>query len=119
MQRLSITQRVALIVGLLVLSIVGVVAIQAVSFRQSKIQERQDKLHDMVTSVVGVMNFYAGQVAAGKMNEPQAQDVVKAAARAMRWGEGNYYGIYQYDGVTLVHSNAKFEEIGRASCRER
>ena len=38
MQRLSITQRVALIVALLVIAIVGVVSMQAVSFRQSMIQ---------------------------------------------------------------------------------
>ena len=113
MQRLSITQRVALIVGLLVLSIVGVVVMQAVTFRQSMIQERQDKLRDMVTSVLGTMKYYADQVAAGKMALPEAQEAVKIAARTMRWGEGNYYGIYQYDGVTLVHSNPKFEGVNR------
>jgi methyl-accepting chemotaxis protein len=118
MQRLSITQRVALIVGLLVLSIVGVVAIQAVSFRQSMIQERQDKLHDMVTSVLGMVKFYDGQVAAGKLSLADAQEAVKVAARAQRWGDGNYYGIYQYDGVTLVHSNPKFEGVNRIDTRD-
>jgi methyl-accepting chemotaxis protein len=113
MQRLSITQRVALIVALLVLSIVGVVAMQAVSFRQSMIQERQDKLHDMVTSVLAMVKYYDGQVAAGKMTLPEAQDAVKVAARTMRWSDGNYYGIYQYDGVTLVHSNPKYEGVNR------
>jgi len=113
MQRLSITQRVALIVALLVLAIVGVVAMQTVSFRQSMIQERKDKLHDMVTSVLGTMKYYDDQVAAGKMGLPEAQNAVKIAARSMRWGEGNYYGIYQYDGVTLVHSNPKFEGVNR------
>ncbi|HEV2676938.1 MAG TPA: cache domain-containing protein [Aliidongia sp.] len=113
MQKLSITQRVALIVGLLVLSIVGVVAMQTVSFRQSMIQERQAKLKDMVTSVLGLMKFYDGQVAAGKIALPEAQEAVKTAARTMRWAGGNYYGIYQYDGVTLVHSNPKFEGVNR------
>ena len=113
MQRLSITQRVALIVGLLVLSIVGVVAMQAVSFRQSMIQERQDKLHDMVTSALGLMKYYDGQAAAGKLTVPEAQEAVKVATRSMRWSDGNYYGIYQYDGVTLVHSNPKFEGVNR------
>ncbi|GGF03559.1 chemotaxis protein [Aliidongia dinghuensis] len=118
MQRLSITQRVALIVGLLVLSIVGVVAIQAVSFRNSMIQERQDKLRDMVTSVLGAVKFYDGQVAAGKISLADAQEAVKVAARAMRWSDGNYYGIYQYDGVTLVHSNPKFEGVNRIDTRD-
>jgi len=113
MQRLSITQRVALIVGLLVLSIVGVVAMQAISFRQSMVQERGDKLRDMVTSVLGMIKFYDDQVAVGKLTLPQAQEAAKVAVRAMRWGDGDYYGIYQYDGVTLVHANAKFEGSNR------
>jgi len=113
MQRLSITQRVALIVGLLVFSIVGVVAMQTVSFRQAMIQERQDKLKDMVTSVLGTMKYYDEQVAAGKLALPAAQEAVKTAARTMRWSDGNYYGIYQFDGVTLVHSNPKFEGVNR------
>jgi methyl-accepting chemotaxis protein len=113
MQRLSITQRVALIVALLVLAIVGVVSMQAVSFRQSMIQERKDKLHDMVTGVLGTVKYYDEQVAAGKMTLPEAQNAVKIAARTMRWGEGNYFGIYQYDGVTLVHGNPKFEGVNR------
>ena len=113
MQRLSITQRLALIVGLLVLAIVGVVAIQAVSFRNAMVQERQDKLRDMVTSVLGTMKFYEGQVAAGKVTEAEAQEAVKVAARAMRWGGDNYYGIYQYDGLTLVHANPKAEGVNR------
>jgi methyl-accepting chemotaxis protein len=113
MQRLSITQRVALIVALLVLSIVGVVAMQTVSFRQAMVQERGAKLHDMVTSVVGMMKFYDDQATAGKMTLPQAQEAAKTAIRTMRWGDGDYYGIYQYDGVTLVHANAKFEGLNR------
>ena len=118
MQRLSITQRVALIVGLLVLSIVGVVAMQAVSFRESMMQEREDKLHDMVSSVVALMKFYDGQVSAGKMALPEAQEAVKTAARNMRWSDGNYYGIYQYDGVTLVHSNPKYEGVNRMDTKD-
>jgi methyl-accepting chemotaxis protein len=113
MQRLSITQRVALIVGLLVLSIVGIVAMQTISFRQSMIDERGSKIHDMVVSVVGMMKFYDDQVTAGKMTLPAAQDAVKSAIRAMRWGDNNYFGVYQYDGVTLVHGNPKFEGVNR------
>jgi methyl-accepting chemotaxis protein len=113
MQRLSIPQRVALIVGLLVLAIIGVVAIQAVSFREAMIQERKDKLTDMVNSVVAMTKYYDDQVKAGKMSLAQAQDTVKAAARTMRWRNGDYYGIYQYDGVTLVHANPKFEGVNR------
>jgi methyl-accepting chemotaxis protein len=113
MQFLSVTQRLALIVALLVLTIIAVVAVESVSFRESMVQERKDKISDMVVSVIALIKRYDEQVTAGKMTLPQAQDAVKLAVRAMRWGEGNYYGIYQLDGVTLVHGNPKFEGVNR------
>src|ERR1700760_684436 len=107
MQHLSIPRRVALIVALLVISVVGVVAMQAVSFRQAMVQERKDKLIDMVTGLVSTIKYYDSQVAAGKMTLEQAQQEATTTARAMRWREDGYFGIYQYDGVTLVHANPK------------
>jgi methyl-accepting chemotaxis protein len=35
--------------------------------------------------------------------------VVIEALRGMRWGDHNYFGLYDYDGLTLVHGNPKYE----------
>ena len=113
MKFLSIAQRLSLIVGLLVLTIVGIVTAESLSFRESMIQERREKIHDMATSVIAMAKRYDGEVVAGRLGLAEAKEAVRTAIRAMRWGAGDYYGLYQYDGLTLVHGNPKYENVNR------
>src|SRR5579859_6944293 len=105
MKFLSIAQRLSLIVGLLVLTIVGIVAVESFSFRESMIQERREKIHDMASSIIALEKHYNDEVVAGHISLADAKATVRNSIRAMRWGAGDYYGLYQYDGVTLVHGN--------------
>jgi methyl-accepting chemotaxis protein len=78
------------------------------------IAERERKATDMVDSIVNLAGIYDAEVKAGRLTLAQAQDAAKAAIRAMRWGPlKDYFGVYQWDGVTLVHANAKFEGVNR------
>src|SRR6266851_5495113 len=113
MKFLSITQRLALIVGLIVLAIVGIVTVESLAFRESMIQERREKIRDMANSVVAMEKRYDELVAAGRLSLAEAKEAVRTAIRAMRWGAGDYYGVYQYDVVTLVHGNPKYENVNR------
>ena len=47
------------------------------------------------------------------MTLPDAQEAVKTAARAMRWAANDYISIYDFDGMTLVHGNPKYENTNR------
>ena len=81
--------------------------------RSTMLQERETKLHDMVDSV---MRLAATLDQAGRdahQSPESVQDTVKQAVRAMRWGDGDYYGIYRYDGMTLVHGNPRNENVNR------
>ncbi len=113
MKVFSITQRLALIVGLLIIAIVTLVTIEALSFRDAMLHERRDKIKDMTQSVVAMMKNYDAQVAAGTLSLQQAQDEVKRAIRGLRWGEGDYFVVFKPDGLFLVHVNPKYENINR------
>src|SRR5258707_6651483 len=113
MKFLSITQRLSLIVGLLVLTIVGIVTAESLSFRESMIQERREKIRDMASSVIAMAKRYDGEVAAGHNGLAQANEAGRTAGRAMRWGAGDYYGLYQYDGLTLVHGHPEYQNVNR------
>src|SRR5205085_2612792 len=54
----------------------------------------------------------------GRLPLEEAQDAAKRAIRAMRWGDGDYYGVYRYDGLTLVHGNPKNEGIVRLDVKD-
>ena len=113
MKFLSINARLAMIVGLLLVTIAGLIVGESWSFRESMLQERREKIFDINTSVVAIAKKYDALVAAGKMTLPEAQEAVKTAARAMRWGANDYISIYDYDGLTLVHGNPKYEGVNR------
>jgi len=113
MKFLSINARLAMIVGLLLVTIAGLIVGESWSFRESMLQERREKIFDINTSIVAIAKKYDALVAAGKMTLPEAQEAVKTAARAMRWGANDYISIYDYDGLTLVHGNPKYEGVNR------
>ncbi len=113
MRFLSINARLALIVGLLLVTVLGLIAGDSWSFRESMLQERREKIFDINTSVAAIAKNYDALVSAGKITLPEAQEAVKAAARSMRWAANDYISVYQYDGLTLVHANPKFENTNR------
>jgi methyl-accepting chemotaxis protein len=113
MKFLSINARLAMIVGLLLVTVAGLIVGESWSFRESMLQERREKIFDINTSVVAIAKRYDAQVSAGKMTLPEAQEAVKTAARAMRWAANDYISIYDFDGLTLVHGNPKYENTNR------
>jgi methyl-accepting chemotaxis protein len=110
---LSINARLAMIVGLLLVTIVGLIAGESWSFRESMLRGRREKIFDINTSVVAIAKRYDALVGAGKMTLPEAQEAVKTATRAMRWAANDYISIYDFDGMTLVHGNPKYETTNR------
>jgi methyl-accepting chemotaxis protein len=118
MRHLSLVSRLALILGLL-FTVFGAVAVgQVWGLRNTILQERAEKLRDMTGSVIKLAKAYDDEVRAGRLTLDQAQDAVRRAVRAMRWGDGDYYGVYRYDGLTLVHGNPKNEGVVRLDVKD-
>ncbi|MEE3623373.1 cache domain-containing protein [Nitrospirillum sp. BR 11752] len=118
MRNFSLILRIGIIMAIMVVSMLAISGAQVWSLRKSIYAEREQKLHDMVGSVLKLIHTYDEEVKAGRMPLDQAQETVKKAIRAMRWGEGDYYGVYQFDGVTLVHANPKNEGVNRMEFKD-
>jgi methyl-accepting chemotaxis protein len=117
-KNLSIFQRLILIIVTLSIAFGGIAAGQILSVRTTIVREREDKLRDMVMSVVRMVKSYDDEVAAGHMTLDAAQEAAKKAIRGMRWGDGDYYGVYRFDGMTLVHGNPKAEGVNRMNATD-
>ena len=102
-----------LIVAVLLLAIAGVVTAQLFTVRATLMQERQTKAHDMALSVISLIRSLDDEAKAGHMSQAAAQDQAMRMIRAMRWSNGEYFGVYRYDGLTLVHGNPKTEGVMR------
>src|SRR5262249_16743846 len=104
MRHLTVFQSLALILAIILLSFSAVSMMEIWWLRGTIIEEREQKVRDMVDSVVHLLAAYDAQVNANKLTLAEAQTAAKTAIRGMRWGkEKDYYGVYQWDGVTLVH----------------
>jgi methyl-accepting chemotaxis protein len=113
MRHLTIFQSLALILALLSLSFCAVSAVQIWRLRGTILTERETKAREMVESAVHVAKVFDDEVKAGRMSLADAQQAATKAIRAMRWGTAGYYGVYQWDGVTLVHVDPKNEGVNR------
>ena len=118
MKNLSVFWRLALIIGISAIAFCGVSIGEIMKLRQTILTERQEKLRDMVGSVLKMVGTYDEEVRSGHLTREQAQDFAKRSLRSMRWGDGDYYGVYQFDGVTIVHSNSNNEGVNRLDYKD-
>eukprot|EP01037_Dinobryon_pediforme_P001409 gene1409-1430_t len=109
----TILQRLMLILLTLSLAFGGVIVQQMAGLRQTIMQEREAKLKDMVEGAISLIDGFAQQAKAGKLSQEAAQAAALASIRMMRWGGGEYFGVYRTDGLTLAHWNPKNEGINR------
>ena len=113
MKVLSITQRLMLIAALLVMTIIGLVSLETIVQYHSMVNERKDKIHDMTESIVASIKSYDEQVTAGRISLEDAQKEIQRVVRGMRWDEGDYFVIFNEDGLFLVHPNPKYVNVNR------
>ena len=118
MRNYSIAFRIAVIMAIMILSGIVISGAQIWGLKRAIYAEREQKLHDMVGSVQKLIKLYDDEIKAGTLSSAQAQEAAKKAIRALRWGNGEYYGVYQFDGVTLVHAVAKNEGVNRMEVQD-
>ena len=115
LDRFRIEHRVMFIALALAIVLAMSSAWQLRVLRSTMLHEREAKMHDMVDSVVRMAATLDKAGRDAHQTLEAVQDTVKQAIRAMRWSDGDYYGVYRYDGMTLVHGNPKNENVNRLS----
>ena len=106
--------RVQTRLGLLsVLAFVGLLVLASsilVGIRNSAMASHRLRISHLVESAASMVDYFRQQEAAGKLPRDQAQAQAKAALKAMRFGEEDYFFVYDYQGVMVAHgANPKLE----------
>jgi len=101
--RLTISRRLALLVGVAVLLMLCGFAVQLSTIRDTLLNERRAALRNEVQTAVSIARAFAAEAAAGRLSEAEAQERARMTLRSMRFGEGDYFFVYRYDGVNVVH----------------
>ncbi|HEY0572174.1 MAG TPA: methyl-accepting chemotaxis protein, partial [Enterovirga sp.] len=100
---LTISRRLGLLVALGALVSLAITAIQLFSLNDSLLQERRAGVKMQVEQAVSVVKGLADAAAAGRITTEVAQQRAAEALRSMRFGEGEYFFVYGFDGLTKVH----------------
>ncbi|CBS89669.1 methyl-accepting chemotaxis protein [Azospirillum lipoferum] len=97
------TRLMLLVFGVALLSTLAAASVHLTGMRTNLIEQRKAKVKEMVDAASSVVALYGEQEKAGKLKRAEAQELARNAVRAMRYGNGEYFFVYDYSGVSLVH----------------
>ncbi len=100
---MKIGGRLAVIVTVAVLAIVGISAHQLTVLKDEMLRDRQIKTEHVVDTATGILEYFAAQEKAGAMTREEAQTAAKAAITGLRYGGKEYFWITTMQGVTVAH----------------
>ncbi|WP_042445993.1 methyl-accepting chemotaxis protein [Azospirillum sp. B510] len=107
LNNLSITKK---IMALVVLALCGAVAIVLYNTAQLKsvmTEDRKQAIRNIVETAVSIANHYNQEATRGAMSMDEAKARTKNTIRAMRFGKGDYFFVYNTNGTTEVHGTRK------------
>ena len=118
LSRLSITRQFILlgIVGVtitLVTLVVGLLAVYNVALDAKKTQ-----IKSMVEASVSSAEGFVKLAAEGKLTTAEAQREAKVAIDSARYDNGDYFYVYDYAGITIVHPNRQYLGTNRYDLRD-
>ena len=112
-KHLGIGSRLLAMLAVAFVALVGLGGAELLTLRNTIVQEREAKLRDMVGAAERLVAAIDAKTRLDGGTQTQAQEQAAAALRAMRWGDGDYYGVYHRDGLTIVHGNPRNEGVNR------
>jgi methyl-accepting chemotaxis protein len=74
--------------------------------------ERIDKVRSLAEAAVSMVKTTYARYQSGELTEEAAKTLVKDELRSTKYGNGDYFFIYDYDGVNVMHG-AKPEREGK------
>ena len=109
---LSLKRRLQFQVALvaLILCMLGVLSL--VHERETMLQDRHDKVRNLVESALTVVKSYEDKAASGQLSEPVAKQQAAAVLNAMRYDEREYFFAFDREWNWVAHG-AKAAMIGK------
>ncbi|MDR3440395.1 cache domain-containing protein [Telmatospirillum sp.] len=96
----------AKLISLVFIGVVGVAVLAAIALyltRSAMIDARVEKVKSLAESAVTVAASYNARAKAGEFDQDTAKKLAKEQIRAMRYGKGDYFTIYDRKGIAVMH----------------
>ncbi len=116
---LTIARRLGLLVAMALLVILVTSAVQLLTLRDTLTEERHSALRNEVSTAASMVQTFVADVAAGRMTEQEAKEKAKATIRTIRYGHGDFFFVYDRDGITLaIGPNPELEGKQRIDAKD-
>ncbi|ASG24923.1 methyl-accepting chemotaxis protein [Nitrospirillum viridazoti] len=113
LNKLKISHRLALFMPMLVLALGLAVSFALTSLRHTLTEDRKEELKQILMVTRGVAQNWYDREQSGELTRAQAQKGAQDDIRKLRFGNGEYVYVNQYDGLTVVHIKKEFEGKNR------
>ena len=99
---LTISRRLALLVGLAVVASLAITAMQLTMLRSSMLVDREGAIKGEVQSAASIVREFMAAAEKGQMSRADAQERAKATLRDIRWGNNDYFFMYDETGTNIM-----------------
>ncbi|RCK20675.1 methyl-accepting chemotaxis protein [Thalassospira lucentensis] len=100
---MKIGTRLMIIVAGAILAALLVGAFGLTELRYNMLEDRKAKTQNLVDSTISLINHFHELEKSGALTTEQAQDAAKGAVAALRYDETNYFFVFDYTPVVLIH----------------
>ena len=118
LKRLSISQRLMLLMPVLLVVLGIVVWFSLHEERRVLMDDRREQLKDLVESARSIAQTWYDKQKSGQLTEQQAQDGARDQIWHMRYADNNYFFIQRYDGVTVLQLERQAEGKNRLESKD-
>ena len=103
LQEFTVKARLYVLIGL---AVIAMAILQLMSLQEQRdvlFESSNQKVKTLVESAHSMVSGYADLVKTGKMTEAEAQAAAKRSLENMRYADGEYFFVLNYDAVTIAH----------------
>ncbi len=99
---LRISHRLSLILAIVAVGFVTVTALLLLNLRSSLVEDHRNRVRHLSESAAGIVAHYHAMEQNGQLTREQAQEAAKEALRGVRYGNGDYFFIYDFEGNAVM-----------------
>ena len=99
----GITRQFGIVVVLSTLVIMAIFAVTIVQVRNTMLEQKRSDIKHSVEAAASIVEGFRQRAEKGELSVEAAKSMAMEGLRAARFDGGNYYSIYDFDGVTLMH----------------
>ncbi len=103
----SIKAKLSLILVVTLLGLAVIISVSLFIMREQIYSDRQNKVKDMVGVAYSLVSYYEAETKAGRMTTEAAQATVLSAISSLRYGDNDYFSVFDNKGITIAHANPK------------